>query len=154
MSEYGLGPEYGDPNDTPTHLRAQAAELARGLYITAFDSNPKAHVAWDGDGTKDNLGHAKREDAAYRKYVQLAEFALAFAGIDLLTSRVAELEGGYSGPGEQTLMRASAAVQEEWSVMCRELKMSAGDVARSFVSPTNHRLLRAALQAAAQGDGT
>lgn len=50
--------------------------VARILYLTAFDNTASAVKAWDGDGTKENLGHAKRKDRAYRKYCQMAEAAI------------------------------------------------------------------------------
>lgn len=56
----------------------RAENLARTLYLTAFDNTASAVKAWDGDGTKDNPGHAKQKDRAYRKYCQMAEAAIDF----------------------------------------------------------------------------
>lgn len=43
---------------------------------------------------------------------------------------------------------ASRAVGDEWRVMATELGLSPAQIARDFVSPTNHRLIKAALNAA------
>lgn len=51
-------------------------EIARAIYLTAFDNSASAIKAWDGDGTPDNPGHAKRQDRAYRNYVAKAQVAL------------------------------------------------------------------------------
>lgn len=50
---------------------------------------------------------------------------------------------------EEGLKAANAAVNEEWQTMVAETSphMSPGDIARSFVAPGNHRLLRAAITA-------
>lgn len=51
---------------------------------------------------------------------------------------------------DEDVERAAKAVSDEWGKMVAEMSphMSPGDVARSFVSPGNHRLIRAALDAA------
>lgn len=43
---------------------------------------------------------------------------------------------------------ASAAVVAEWKAVCSEADISPGEAARQFVSPGNHRLVQAALEAA------
>jgi hypothetical protein len=51
---------------------------------------------------------------------------------------------------DEDVERAAKAVSDEWGKMVAEMSphMSPGDIARSFVSPGNHRLIRAALEAA------
>lgn len=51
---------------------------------------------------------------------------------------------------DEDVGRAAKAVSDEWGKMVAEMSphMSPGDIARSFVSPGNHRLIRAALEAA------
>lgn len=51
---------------------------------------------------------------------------------------------------DEDVKRAAKAVSDEWGKMVAEMSphMSPGDIARSFVSPGNHRLIRAALEAA------
>lgn len=53
-------------------------------------------------------------------------------------------------PTDEDVGRAAKAVSDEWGKMVAEMSqhMSPGDIARSFVSPGNHRLIRAALEAA------
>lgn len=50
---------------------------------------------------------------------------------------------------EEGLKAANAAVNKEWQTIVSETSphMSPGDIARSFVTPGNHRLLRAAITA-------
>jgi hypothetical protein len=50
---------------------------------------------------------------------------------------------------EEMVERAAKAVVAEWQQMASEMRphMSVGDLARSFVSPGNYRLIRAALEA-------
>ena len=51
---------------------------------------------------------------------------------------------------DEDVERAAKSVSDEWGKMVAEMSphMSPGDIARSFVSPGNHRLIRAALEAA------
>lgn len=53
---------------------------------------------------------------------------------------------------DEDVERAAKAVSDEWGKMVAEMSphMSPGDIARSFVSPGNHRLIRAALEAASR----
>lgn len=55
---------------------------------------------------------------------------------------------------EAQMKRAAQAVVTEWKKMIEEMSphMTAGSLARSFVSPGNHRLIRAALTAAKAGE--
>ncbi len=147
----------------------KALETLTSTYKAAFDSymrnwvDDKTASTHPGrDATKAGLravlaALSKQKPVVWQRLHPVAGWQnVDEADIEHYRSYGQEIRPLYASPlpvrpiTDEDVKRAAKAVSDEWGKMVAEMSphMSPGDIARSFVSPGNHRLIRAALEAA------